>query len=294
MEQRIKAAVSQGQLGEALHLLQQWATAPVQQRTALQLQSRWQQLKQSEQLGTTTPDAIRAEQSRITAAILTLLDGETVHLPTSETHRIPGIYKWWGMVIGILGFGFLAYFLFLRTSTEPIDLRIELSAPLPNPNYPPLSGQQLKPQLRLDDGFHPGEVTADLVVVFNNIPASYRGQELSIRLYEPGQSRFNWVLTEDSVLAVDQLQRLSLQPSGQLGRIFGQVESENGSALAGVRVEWNQLWTQTDSNGFYELYMPPEQQQEKYPIKVSKAGFDIYRIDAYPGSPLNIELRPVQ
>ena len=116
-------------------------------------------------------------------------------------------------------------------------------------------------------------------VVFSEIPANFRGQEVTIALdvdgYELVDARQKAHLTENSVY---------VEVRKKPGRIRGYVHDEDGKPLAAVSIVVAGLTASTNQDGYFDLVIPGDQLQPSLTLKAAASGFEPWSDTVVPNS----------
>ena len=115
-------------------------------------------------------------------------------------------------------------------------------------------------------------------VVFAEIPASYRGQDVYISLIS---TEFESVETNPRSLDGN---TLYLPIRKQSVTISGRIQDENGKPIEGASVDFEDLSTTSNANGYFELGMPGERMKPRLVLQVTVSGFKPRSVPVYPGS----------
>jgi hypothetical protein len=103
---------------------------------------------------------------------------------------------------------------------------------------------------------------------FSEIPANFRGKEVSIFLdaagYELASPDQKHVLNGDSIY---------LEVRKKAGHVLGHVKDEAGSDLADVTIRVGELTAQTNASGRFDITIPGDQMQDEMPLEAFKAGY---------------------
>lgn len=116
-------------------------------------------------------------------------------------------------------------------------------------------------------------------VVFSEIPASFRGQEVPL------------ALDADGYELVDPHQRVHLTKSSvyvevrkKPGRISGYVHDDSGKPLAAVSIAVAALTASTNEHGYFELVIPGKQFQPSLTLNAVAPGFEPWSDTVVPNS----------
>jgi hypothetical protein len=116
-------------------------------------------------------------------------------------------------------------------------------------------------------------------VVFSEIPANFRSQEVSVTLdadgYELVDAHQKARLKENSVY---------VEVRKKPGRVRGYVHDGEGKPLAAVSIVIAGLTTSTNENGYFDLLIPGDQLQPSLTLKAVASGFEPWSDTVVPNS----------
>lgn len=170
----------------------------------------------------------------------------------------------------------------------PFTMTLALQANKPNSDYPTYDGTVNKIQLWTGNEYRTGDVNANLVVDFKNMPNVLRGEFSELRLLKPETSP--WKLAMDSVRVNPSGQKIQLIPSGLLSRVWGRVRDNNSAPVSGAIITFRTFADTTGTNGRFEFVVPIDQQRSPYPVEIVAPGYQTREMDAYSHTDLNVVL----
>ena len=115
-------------------------------------------------------------------------------------------------------------------------------------------------------------------MVFAEIPASYRGQDVHISLIS---SAFESVETTPRGLDGN---TLYLPIRKQSVTISGRIQDENEIPIEGASVVFEDLSTTSNTNGYFELEIPGERMKPRLVLQMTASGFKPQTVPVYPNS----------
>lgn len=131
-------------------------------------------------------------------------------------------------------------------------------------------------------------IDGDGKVVFTTLPAKLAEESTRVELQAPGWQFPNGSRSQRIALSKSN-QSLVIERDGSLRLLRGSVRDANGF-VPGVRVSVGDDFALTDSVGRFRLELSEENRREELSLTVSKDGYQIQRIMAYPASSQETEI----
>jgi hypothetical protein len=136
-----------------------------------------------------------------------------------------------------------------------------------SPRYPKLDDEIL--QLWVANKWEKTAIDADGLADYKSLPGEIKDKKVRLHL----QSSF-WTLKKDSITLTGKSRVAAVIPSGILSKVSGQVlDSSGANALEGVAMSIFSRKDTTDTNGYFSIEIPPQQQQREYTVIGIKAGY---------------------
>ena len=164
-----------------------------------------------------------------------------------------------------------------RCNQKPFTLTVSVRAKKPSPDYPDLKNAEL--WLWQENDWRKSPVSPEGIADFKNLAPELVGKRTAIQW-----RGLHFRPASDSLTIQPPAAVLELGPDGSLERVFGKITDPRGQGLAGVIVEVESQFYTTDTNGNYELRIPPAQQRDHYLLRASKKGLAACRKEVWPAS----------
>lgn len=172
-------------------------------------------------------------------------------------------YALFYFLLPILALSFVYQFLKLK---EPINITVMVDDINKTENLTFKEGQ-----LTLIYGDKLEQIKITKEAVFEEIPASFRGYKAKLKF-----SAYGYETIDTLIKLNDSRIDLSILRDNSLGKIFGSVKGEDGEPIQGVNINVLNIYTQSNSDGSFELLIPLKQQKQFQRLKASKNGYITY------------------
>ena len=275
---QIPAFVAENQIEPALQVLANTAAEhPDFLNDVLHLQNRWAEFNARQKRGELSFEEENRQHARIVDALLDLHSRMSRRIAgpalSSRGKRSWPIGQWPLFLSLIVAAALLLFYLVTRnhqTFEFTVHLKRKPGAEI-SLTYPPLKNAKLILQLANESkpaevkslGKYAGE--AD----FKNIAANYRNQLVAVSFADIADLNrpIYWRLLPDSVRLDGKDQTLWIVPDGSLSHIRGKVmDAITAQPLSGVILDMEGITDTSDSNGRYELHIPPGLQRSEYSV----------------------------
>ncbi|MEL7161380.1 MAG: hypothetical protein AAFN92_11550 [Bacteroidota bacterium] len=171
----------------------------------------------------------------------------------------------------------------------PFTFTLALDPALPGRDYPEFDVEFHRPQLWVGNSWLDGSVDKNSVVDWKNLNPSLRNQRLPFR-FNPDPYAV-WQPVADSVLVGEgPTPLLKLVPNDALGRLRGRVTNQAGELIAGAIIAFEGVKDTSNTDGRFQLDIPPNRQQESYLLETRKADYAIHIGIFYPHAGIEIVL----
>lgn len=170
-----------------------------------------------------------------------------------------------GIVAILLVVGF--FFLPMRLTYTIINNDASTGLPVPDDAMVTIEGVEYFLGSRLDT-----------TLTLKTRPGYYRGRKLPVQFQS---SYYDTIMTEfDLGYGFSSNASLYVKRNNEFAIFAGKVIDEEGDPLPGAKVTVRQSTSTTDSNGRFEIILPPAEQAEEQAIIIEKAGYyDVFRPD---------------
>jgi hypothetical protein len=194
------------------------------------------------------------------------------HLEARQRHLLPLIY---GLVAAlVVAAGSIGYYTLRRPFTATLHVYGWQGA-----EHNPLDGKGFL-TLTLGDKVEQAGVGRDGKAIFKEVPASYSGCAVPVRLVDFGSDPY--YLTDSMVmLHKGEISELQVLLRG-LEKLEGVVVDEDGVGIAGASVWVAGRCATTNERGHFIVAIPLNRQQQHHEVEITKDGYLPYRNSAMP------------
>lgn len=161
-----------------------------------------------------------------------------------------------------LGFAYLYYQ--YQILQKPLNLSVKVKNLTPNPK---LADPQGTLTLNYGDKSETQEM-GKTETIFKGIPPSFWKKKVQLSFKAEGfvsKDTF-WILDANTLI-------LPIERNQDLAKIFGYIKDERNQPLEGAKIRVQNLETNTDATGYFELHIPFDQQRDKQRLSVSKTDY---------------------
>ena len=285
----IQEQLSNGHIAEALNKLLAMDVPPKDRAVLVQIKASYAQLQRDSRKGILSYEQQVTGQNRINDRLLQFLDGGDASSVPVGTHLRRG--KWWeyivglGVIIGILAgiaviTGHNLSDLFSSSSVDDTFTATVFVHGKRGTDERILKNQG-EVLLGLRGNEMPGSINEKGEATFKEIPKSFQGKRVPIRIDHPQPYR---ATHPDSLYRLEASAAIYVEVALEgTNRLFGKVmDFDTEQWLDSVRVSVENIATFTDEYGWFELFLPEDKQRKFQRVSFYKAGYIIYPLDSIP------------